>query len=323
MKKFRMFAMLMMLTLLLSGCGPTLEEKIADVQASNAITTADVADLLELREYTVEKQTPSDAWMEQWPDIEIYKINGENILLMQATKDVHVYVRDELVKELKWDGIVDREVPILDQLKTDFPLETGHYGMSHAIEAKNIIACYVPYRAYDLSVLESGNEEEKAQAYDIQKESSALADMVGSVFSQDINGMQVINRDIKGENFDAQAIILYYQVPLEVDGNTTYDVFASILPSVTVHEDVWRQHYQQEMTVTVENTDGMIDTMDSITQHFVLDEPNHTITDMMTSEEIVGPKPLEQLNYQVTVTIGDMTETLDITEPIAAQRTTK
>ena len=47
------------LTILLTGCGPTLEEKITEVQAKNMLTTTDVIDLLELEGVEVTPQKPT------------------------------------------------------------------------------------------------------------------------------------------------------------------------------------------------------------------------------------------------------------------------
>ncbi|MBE6113305.1 MAG: hypothetical protein E7195_09915 [Peptococcaceae bacterium] len=62
-----------LLALFLTGCGPTLEEKIAEVREKNNITTADVIDLLELEGVEVEKQKPGSDIHESWENVEIYK----------------------------------------------------------------------------------------------------------------------------------------------------------------------------------------------------------------------------------------------------------
>ncbi len=321
MKKFRMFVMLMMLTLLLSGCGQTQEEKIAEVQEADAITTADVVELLEYRDLTVEKQTPSDAWMEQWPEIEIYKIDGEGLLLMQATEGMPLYQRDKLVQELDWAFWGYRydstESAALNQLLTDFVPETGFYAYSHAWEAKNIIACYVPY--FDMEQPEEGDvqtEEEQLAAIEMIKEITASSNRVKAVFYEDINGMEVKDSRAEGQHFTLNPQISYFQVPFEVDGKTTYDLFYEVQARVTLHEDAAEQWRGQDAKVEIQHEKAGIGatkragTSGTFEELFEGDREYAAVID---DRFIVGPQPQEMLEFQVIVTVGDYVETFDVT----------
>ncbi len=321
MKKFRMFMMFAMLMMLLAGCGQTQDEKITEVQAANAITTADVVDLLEYRDLTVEKQTPSDAWMKQWPDIEIYKINGENLLLMQATEGLHLYQRDKLVQDLKWRsgylvfGV--EETALLNQLMKDYPLETGFYAQNVNWEAKNVIACYVPY--YDSAhpeELDWENEDVRLTWQAVAEDVGALRDEVKAVFYEDINDLDTVENTVEGEKFDLAVNASYYLMPFEVDGNTTYDVYYDLDTCVTLHEEEAALFEGQEVLGEVRciappataATKGM--SVGGSFEELLADDNQMTFG--IDDRFIAGPQPQEQLEFQVIITVGDYEETFSI-----------
>ena len=77
-KQFMGAMLACLLMLLLTGCGQsmTLEEKVAEVQGKNEITTQDVVQLLKLEGLAVEKQKVSAEFAELCPDTEVYKVNA-------------------------------------------------------------------------------------------------------------------------------------------------------------------------------------------------------------------------------------------------------
>ncbi len=322
-KMFVMFTMLLLLTMLFMGCGQTQEEKIAEVQEANTITTADVVELLEYHDLTVEKQTPSDAWMEQWPDVEIYKINGEGLLLIQATEGLHLYQRDKLVQELDWNFWGYRydstESILLNQLLTDFAPETGFYAYCFPWEAKNVIACYVPYYNAEYPGDSVTTEEDVDAWMAMMEEALAPAEQVGAVFQEEINGIEVKRSRAEGQHFTLNTQISYFQVPLEVDGNTSYDLYYEMQAYITAHEDTAELFKGQEAKVELKTVKVGSGATHSRSESGTFEElfVNRLDTDVEINDRfIAAPQPQETLEFQVVITVGNYVEAFDITVDI-------
>ena len=132
------------LALLLAGCGQSVESKSAYVQHhAEEIAVNDVVQLLNLEGLKVDRMEPSVDFAEQFPGVQICKINGDNVLLMKVVEGDATAA----LQELGWEDLqtIDMENPeaVVAQLMTDYAADEATYQTGTAYAAKNIAACYI------------------------------------------------------------------------------------------------------------------------------------------------------------------------------------
>lgn len=309
-----------LLTILLCGCGQTLEEKIEEVQAKNTVTTADVVELLELEGMEVKPQKPGYAINENWKNVVIYKVEGENLLIMTQFGGTP-WERNKKLQELElndrwaWFGLGYAEKSpaesikhVVEQLKPD----VGYYSSSRVFNYKNIIAVYVPYMPIDS--VENMTEEERIAIYKQLEVIQEITNRVCRVFWQDLCGMTIEEHTTAGKYMDVTLKVHFYGSPYEHKERVMYEFFEKSDVLIELHEDVAKQYSEKEIKIECRGPlDGPIAnggsrglTVGAIysTRSYMLNASRENVG--YGKEPYTGP-----IQYEVTVTIGDdITETL-------------
>ena len=286
-----------LLMLLLTGCGPTLEERIAEVQAKNTITTADVVELLKLEGLDVKQQTPTAEFKNKWPDAEVYKVGGENLILIQ-TFEGSLNERNSFVREMEWDIRTTYSPEVIQNILNAYKPDGGIYAPMNWYGGKNIVALYVNY--YSAEALEENDFE-----YGLDSRNS-----VKKVFRVDINDMRKNNYTTVGENFAVTAYMDSYQTPYSYDKpykGTQYDFYLESEIELQFFDDVLEQYQGSDLEYKI--TGPKIGSRQSgQTGHTNVREQ---LTVTMKDENIIHVPHTGPIQYEVTVTIGDdITETL-------------
>lgn len=286
-----------LLALLLTGCGPTLKEKIAEVQVSSTITTADVVELLELEGLEVKKQKPTEAFLEKWPDAEVYKVGGENLLLMQPFEG-SLNNRYSLVRELEWDIRATYSYESYQEILNAYKPEVGIYAPGNWFGGKNIIALYVNYFSEDAL-------NDKDFEY-----GSETRDAVKKVFRAGINNMQTEHYTKAGENFAVTAHMNFYQTPYSFEEpykGTQYDVYLESEIEIQFFDEVLEKYSGKELQYKI--TGPQIGSKQSGSSGTTT--VRQVVKKTEKDDYIIYKPHTGPIQYEVTVTIGDdITETL-------------
>ena len=322
-KQFMGAMLACLLMLLLTGCGQsmTLEEKVAEVQGKNEITTQDVVQLMKLEGLSVEKQKVSAEFAELCPDTEVYKVNGDNLLLMKATEG-SLYDRDKELQEKDWNHYwFDQENPsaALQQLQKDCGLEKNKYYSGRDYAGKNIIAGY--FANIDVELFEENVTQEVA--YEKMEAAAALAEKVSHVFDYDINGIREYAVTAEGKYFSVAGTLYFSQTPYTAGKSTMYDVFTDIRYTATVKDEIFAKYQGQDMTL--ESTgpiNNIIGTTGAVRQSGQLLEKK-LYSGQNDNRNIIGQEYTGPIQYEVTFSVGDISETLivGVDEAVAAKAT--
>ncbi len=300
------------LTMLLCGCGPTLDEKIAEVREKNTLTTTDVIELLELEGVEVEKQKPGSDIHALWKGVEIYKLDGEGLLLLTAfdgypwDADNYLY-RLELGNSMDW--MTEEKYmpePIKAAVETLKP-DNIDYWYSKIWTYKNMQAVYVPAipaRQEDMS-LEEYRERMNSYAEKIEP--------VNRVFKEYLLNIQTEEYKASGEYFDAEITSYLSEVPYEYNDRLMYTYLEDSKCLIQLNEEMIKRYIGQELSIRCtgplegpfadSGSRGISGTIDNVLS-FSLGASNENIG--YGKEPYTGP-----IQYEVTITIGDdITETL-------------
>lgn len=291
--------MLLVLALFLGGCGNSLESKVAAVQKANTITVEDVVSLLELEGLTLEKQQPNEAFAAQWPDTVAYRVNGENLLLLQSFAE-DLQTREKRLQEIGWYGNErfsrPEDVAVLQQAIAQFQPAEESYLWPILYQGKNIVAWYVMFVETD------GSTQEEMDAV------SQTNDVVRRVFQSDINNMQTETFTETTEHFTVQLTIESYQTPLTVEERTLYDTYLSAVVAVQMDDGLLAQYEGQPFSATAEALSG---TFSASKKGDALWSKGFSLS-VEREHEIDWSLREQPARYLVTVTVGDLTETVEI-----------
>lgn len=291
--------MLLVLVLFLGGCGNSLESKVAAVQKANTITVEDVVSLLELEGLTLEKQQPNEAFAAQWPDTMVYRVDGVHLLLLQSFAE-DLQSREKRLQEIGWYGNErfsrPEDVAVVQQAIAQFQPAEESYLWQILYQGKNIVAWYVMFGETD----EPTQEEMDAV--------SQTNDVVRRVFQSDINNMQTETFTETTEHFTVQLTIESYQTPLTVEERTLYDAYLSGSVVVQMDDASFAQYEEQPYVITVEGWQkGRSRTRRSDTLL-----SNRISMQIEREHEVYWGLQEQSVRYQVTITVGDLTETVEI-----------
>ena len=307
-----LLAMIILLALGLTGCGPTLDEKIAEVREKNTLNTSDVVELLELEGVEVKQQKAGAAIHEAWEGVNVYKLDGENLLFLTQfdgapwERDNHLY---ELQLSDTWAWNLQKEQPepircAVQQLKP----ETGYYSMAKTFAYKNIIGLYIPYIPID------------AQNPPTQEEMQAVIDRVTETknnvyrtFWKDMLDMEIVTYTADGQYFSTEVTSYFGQVPYTYNDRLMYEYLETSKCLIELHEDVAQQY--QEETITISFGGPLEGPFTKSGSQNLRTSVNKTLSySMNASRENIGygKEPYTgPIQYEVTVTIGDtISETL-------------
>ncbi len=205
------------------------------MQKANTITVEDVVSLLELEGLTLEKQQLNEAFAAQWPDTVAYRVNGENLLLLQSFAE-DLQSREKRLQEIGWYGNERFSRPedvVLQQAIAQFQSAEESYLWPILYQGKNIVAWYVMFVETD------GSTQEEMDAV------SQTNDVVRRVFQSDINNMQTETFTETTEHFTVQLTIESYQTPLTVEERTLYDTYLSAVVAVQMDDGLLAQYEGQ------------------------------------------------------------------------------
>lgn len=309
-----------LLALLLTGCGPTLKEKIAEVQASSTITTADVVELLELEGMEVKPQKPGYAINENWKNVAIYKVEGENLLILTQFGG-KPWERNQKLQELElndrwaWFGfyaVEESSVESIRRVTEQLKPETGYYSASRIFNYKNVIAVYVPCKPIGNEI--NMSEENKLAFYEQLETIQETTNHVCRVFWQDLCGMTIEEHTTAGKYMDVTLKVHFYGSPYEHKERVMYEFFEKSDVMIELHEDIAEQYSEEAVKIECRGPlEGPIArggsrglTVGEIynTRSYTLDASRENVG--YGKEPYAGP-----IQYEVTLTIGDgITETL-------------
>lgn len=285
-----------------------MEKKIAAVQDANTITVEDVVSLLELEGLTVEQEQPGDEFAAQWPDTKVYRLDEANLLLLQSFPE-GLWQRQKKLEEIGWYSAnyhyQPEQVPVVQQAIAQFPL-TGDYLTHQIFQGKNVVAWLIVFSGqYDLS----------SEDYELVSEHlnrvMAVSKTVQRVFDQDINQMQTETLEGQSDHFTAQVAVQYYQTPLLVDKYPLYDSYRNEKLTVQVDEAVLSQYKGQEIMIAMKGYPGG----GSMALKGELTE-EELVLGTGANRDICG-ELWDGYQYQITITVGDLNETIEIDWPKA------
>ena len=310
------------LTLLLTGCGTTLEEKIAEVQAKNTITTADVVKLLELEGLEVKQQKPGAAINEKWKNVAIYKVEGENLLILTQF-DGKPWERNNKLRELElndrwaWFGdgayaVEENSVESIKRVTEELKSETGYYSASRIYSYKNVIAVYVSYMP--IGDAKNMTEDEMLALHEKIEENQKISSRVQRLFWQDLCGMKTEKHTTAGNYVDATLHMRFYGQPYSHKERIMYEYFEKSDIFIELHEDIAEQHSEESLKIECRGplagpiarggSRGLTISEIYNSRSFTLDDSRENIG--YGKEPYIGP-----IQYEVIITIGnDITETL-------------
>ncbi|MBQ3508947.1 MAG: hypothetical protein IJA90_02845 [Peptococcaceae bacterium] len=303
---------IVLLALFLTGCGPTLEEKIAEVQAKNTITTSDIVDLLELEGVEVVKQKPGTDIHELWEGVEIYKLDGEGLLLLTTfdgypwDADNHLY-RLELGNRMDW-MIEDKHMPepikaAVEKLKPD----NIDYWYGRIWTYKNMQAVYVPAIPERLEDMSSEDYQEHMDGY------AEKIEPVNRVFKEYLLNIQTEEYKADGEYFDAEITSYLSEVPYEYNDRLIYIYLADSKCLIELNEEMVKPYTGQEFSIRCKGPlEGPFASSGSRGISGTIDNELSFSLGASNAETGYGKEPYTgPIQYEVTVTIGDdITETL-------------
>ena len=237
-----------LLALFLTGCGPTLEEKITEVQAKNTITTSDIVDLLELEGVEVVKQKPGTDIHELWEGVEIYKLDGEGLLLLTTfdgypwDADNHLY-RLELGNRMDW-MMEEKHMPepikaAVEKLKPD----NIDYWYGRIWTYKNMQAVYVPAIPERLEGMSSEDYQEHMDGY------AEKIEPVNRVFKEYLLNIQTEEYKADGEYFDAEITSYLSEVPYEYNDRLMYTYLEDSKCLIQLNEERIKPYIGQELSI--------------------------------------------------------------------------
>ncbi len=314
MKQHKILTMgiIVVLTLLLTGCGPTLEEKITEVQAKNMLTTTDVIDLLELEGVEVEKQKPGSDIHESWEGVEIYKLDGEHLLFL-VEYNGYPWDKDNYLYKLNlgdnWAWMMDdTQNESVTNAKKMFKPDNMEYWYSQIWMCKNMIAVYVPA----LYVIPEGTQASAEVMEERQQQMTGTIEPLKKVLNEYIRGVQTTEYTASGEHFDVQHTLHYAETPYEYNDKMMYEFYENSDIMVSLHDDIAEQCSEKEIKIECrgpldspfgEKTRGVGGTINNVWS-YSLGASGANIG--YGKEPYTGP-----IQYAVTITIGDdITETL-------------
>lgn len=310
--------------MLVGGCGTNLEQKIEAVREKKVLAIQDVADLIQLEGMDIQKQTPSAAFVEKWPDTVIYKVDGKNLLLVQSFEE-ELWKRDSIFREIGWKGDdffeLERAADVVKQAMTDNPLKFGEYRRAEMYRGKNIVAWYVVSgfsmeQVASESIIKSLGWRHMGQyVYYMNSrmrwnEITATMKTVEHVFQSDINDLKTEQFEKKGENFIVHATVNHYETPVTVGAYTMYEYYLDAQFEVQVTEALLEQYRGQEIHVSVKGPLQGSYRTHGASLGTALNERN---IDEITfgGEYGVGGEPCDDtIGFEVTVAVGDMAETI-------------
>lgn len=300
-----------LLALFLTGCGPTLEEKIAEVREKNNITTADVIDLLELEGVDAKPQRPGVTVNETWKNVAVYKLDGEHLLFIMQF-DGAPWEREQKLSELglrnPWNWGWDKEgqnEEIKNAVKA-FKPEPGNYYFGDYFGYKNILAIYVPY----LPVEEGMTSEEIKEKLDV---AAATTGKVKHVFLEDLMDMQTSEYTAIGQYFTAKITSYLSEVPYKYNDRLIYIYLADSKCLIELNEEMVKPYTGQEFSIRCKGTlEGPFASSGSRGISGTIDNELSFSLGASNAETGYGKEPYTgPIQYEVTVTIGDdITETL-------------
>lgn len=293
-----------LLVILLGGCGQNLEQKIAAVQEKNEITVQDVADLVQLEGLDIKKQTPSAEFAEKWPDTVIYKMAGENLLLMQSFAE-DFWSRERTLNNIGWNGRgywgLEDAAEVVKQAAADCQPESGQFLISKFYSGKNIVAWYAVYSAENVP-----NEED-------MKTIAASSEIVERVFRADINGLKTEQLEKGGENYVTTAVLDYYRTPFTIGNATMYDFYMNVQFTVQLSDTFVEQYQGQEVTLEVEGLkgEGYYNSHMKASHQTKLDATTSTLSCSLGKwQKLIGAGYEEPYQFEVTVSAGDFSESM-------------
>lgn len=301
-----------LLALFLTGCGPTLEEKIAEVQAKNTITTSDIVDLLELEGVEVVKQKPGTDIHELWEGVEIYKLDGEGLLLLTTfdgypwDADNHLY-RLELGNRMDW-MMEEKHMPepikaAVEKLKPD----NIDYWYGRIWTYKNMQAVYVPAIPERLEDMSSEDYQEHMDGY------AEKIEPVNRVFKEYLLNIQTEEYKADGEYFDAEITSYLSEVPYEYNDRLMYTYLEDSKCLIQLNEERIKPYIGQEFSIRCKGPlEGPFASSGSRGISGTIDNELSFSLGASNAETGYGKEPYTgPIQYEVTVTIGDdITETL-------------
>ncbi len=308
MRKWHVYLAVLLIAAVLTGCGVTLEKKVAEVQSKNDISTKDVTQLLELEGLTVKEQSVSKAFAEQWPEAELYQVsNGEveGFLLLQSMDD-YLWRREFIFQELDWHEFYIYDAKSDLKLPEDFQVEEESVLVARTEAAKNILAYYLlPYNFQLPADLTEGTQV----AYDFYQAEvgkvSDLSETIKRVFQVDINGMQQIALTEQGEAFSVTGTADYFFTPYDMEQGSATDVFIDFVFDLTLDDEVFAQYQGQEYTLSCKGLKGSGTMQSSLTEQKINYHSN-------SLREVIGGKDIKPVAYQITFSVGDLQETVTV-----------
>ena len=235
----------------------------------------------------------------QWPDTVVYRVNGENLLLLQSFAE-DLQSREKRLQEIGWYGNErfsrPEDVAVVQQAIAQFQPAEESYLWQILYQGKNIVAWYVMFGETD----EPTQEEMDAI--------SQTNDVVRRVFQSDINNMQTETFTETTEHFTVQLTIESYQTPLTVEERTLYDAYLSGSVVVQMDDASFAQYEEQPYVITVEGWQKGR----SCTQRSDALLSNRISMQIEREHEVYWGLQEQSVRYQVTITVGDLTETVEI-----------
>lgn len=320
MKK-RLAALIIFLAIfsLFTGCGKTKsEEKVSDLQNSNTITVQDVTELMELEGLKIENLTPSNEFKEKWPKGELIKINGEHYMALQSFEE-NLWERKSVMRDTGWfsrdfSAGDENDISVTAQLAKDYLnyRKNSDFYSSSSFSGKNLSAILL------YSFPENINEMSKEEMDLVFNKISSISDTLKRVFDKHINNISEEEIFLKSENFEISGTLSFYQTGVidetSDEAEIFYDAHSAFLGEVKCSDEVWEKYKGQEYEITAESPKTWTifpetSTLSSTVplENNILDIPNcHT-------EEILWTKAEDIPSYTITIKIGDLSETFQIT----------
>lgn len=279
------FVLVLMMALICCGCGSSNEHLTTDLSAKEQLTVDEMITLLESKDFKVVKEGTLD------DDIDVYQINDEQLLLVRDFGTDYLN-RNNTAQKIGWSSSAGFTPPVVEKAIADYGIDSEHYGIAQACSAKNLLAYYIPYW---------GTTDETGKA------SMALLREMTDVFLYDINGLQHTSFLGQSENFELRLMSAHYQTPLAANDATFYEQYREYQLQLKLSEKVLQQYKGESLSVVIDGPYAIADASFSIG----VDSESLNVQ-LGPKKEFVGDNYEGDLQLKVTITVGDLAETIDL-----------
>ena len=296
---------------LLSGCGEiTLEEKMERVQKANTIKVQDIIDLMELEGLEVNKVATDDTFQENWPNAVLVQVNETHYVALKSFEE-NLWDRRTATNKIGWEGDFgssldeNNAVRYIGQKYKTSPTEG--YVPSSEYTAKNIVALVLPICPDNLAEL---SMEEQ---YAVMEHINDVSTVIENVFYFDVNGLLSWRVAAESDNFKIDGTLHYYATGV-VDEKSErewiyYDAHTWLDCDVVCSDAIWEQYEGSAYEVRVKDPDEW-STGGFAASRSVLEYENKKLnTPNCQTHEVLWSAPEKAPVYEMTITIGDITET--------------